>query len=243
MAPTKAAEALQRQKEARQKKMLIALAPILLLLLAWQGPGIFKQITGGTPPPPAPAASSTSTEPAAADPTTAAAPTTAGGVDPAVVVAAPGSLPDTDGVEDAGPGQLIAFDRFLGKDPFKQQVVAKEPDAGGAPPPGGTNPPPPGGGDPPRTITPQNPGTAPTSALMDINGNAETVSTDGTFPTSDPIFRLAAISNASVKVGLVSGTFSDGRKTITVRRGKSVTLVSQPDGVRYVITFVAIPKS
>ena len=194
MAPgTKAQDALQRQKEKRQKKMLIALAPVLLLLLAWQGPGIFKQITGGTPPPETPAAPATSTEPAAADPTIAAAPTTAGGADPAVVVAAPGTLPDTDGVDDAGPGQLIAFDRFLGKDPFKQQVVAKEPAVGGAPPARRhQSPPPPRRRQPAHDHAPESrPGTAPTSAaLMDINGNAETVCTDGTFPLSDPIFRL-----------------------------------------------------
>ena len=240
MAPGgKAQEALRRRKEARQKKMLFALAPVLLLLVAWQGPGIFKQITGGGTPPPTTAAPTTSTEPGA-DPTTAAAPTTAGGAVPAVVVATNGVLPDTDGLEAAGPGQLIAFDRFLGKDPFKQQVVLRQPAAG---PPPGTNPPPSNGGGNPPTFTPDDPGTtAPASAILDINDSAETVDVKGTFPESDPLFRLVSVSSSSVKVGLVSGQFNNGKKTITIKLGKSVTLVSQPDGVRYVITFVSVPK-
>lgn len=240
MAPTgKAQEALRLQKEARQKKVLIALAPVLLGLLAWQGPGIVKQLTGGSAPTPAPAASST-TEPGP-DPTTAAPPTTAGTAAPEAVVVAATGLPDTDGLEAPGPGQLVTFDRFLGKDPFRQQVVAKEPVVN---PPAGTNPPPSNGGTNGPTLTPEEPNpTAPTSALLDTNDTTETVSVKGTFPSSDPIFRLVSVTNASVKVGLVSGSFSAGQKSITIKRGKSVTLVSQPDGVRYVITFVSIPES
>ena len=240
MASAKAQDALQRRKEARQKKMLIGLAPLLLLMLAWQGPGIFKQLTGGGAPPPVATPAATTTTPA--DPTTAAAPTTAGGAAPAVVVSVTG-LSDTDSLDAVGPGQLVAFDRFLGKDPFKQQVVAREPAAGGAPPTG-TNPPPSNGGNGnPPTFTPNNPpGTGATSAILDINDSAETVDVKGTFPVSDPIFRLVSVSTRSVQIGLVSGKFSNGKKTVTVRRGKSVTLVSQPDGVRYVIEFVSIPS-
>jgi hypothetical protein len=243
MASAKAQDALQRRKEARQKKMLIGLAPLLLLMLAWQGPGIVKQLTGGGTPPPVPTtAAPTSTAPT--DPTTAAAPTTAGGAAPVVAVSVSG-LADTDSLDAVGPGQLIAFDRFLGKDPFKQQVVAKDP-AAGAPPATGTNPPPPsnggngGNGGNPPTFNPGSPSA--TSAILDINDSAETVDVQGTFPESDPIFRLASVSSSSVKIGLVSGKFSNGKKTITVRRGKSVTLVSQPDGVRYVIKFVSVPS-
>jgi hypothetical protein len=42
-----------------------------------------------------------------------------------------------------------------------------------------------------------------------------------------------------VKIGLVSGEFSKG-DTVTVKVGKSVTLVSQPDGLRYVVKLVTV---
>ena len=73
-----------------------------------------------------------------------------------------------------------------------------------------------------------------------MNGISESVTPGGTFPTSDPIFQLVSIAPSSVKIGLVSGDFSNGAKTITVKLGKSVTLVSQPDGFRYTIKLVQL---
>ena len=43
----KAAEALRKKKEQKQKIILIALAPVLLGLLAWQGPKTYKSLTAG----------------------------------------------------------------------------------------------------------------------------------------------------------------------------------------------------
>ncbi len=56
----KAEAALRKQKDARQKKMLIMLAPVFLGLVAWQGPGILKAFSGSEPTP-APAAAPAST--------------------------------------------------------------------------------------------------------------------------------------------------------------------------------------
>jgi hypothetical protein len=233
----KAAEALRIQKEARQKKMLIALAPVLLALLAWQGPATLKAFSGGSKPA-EPAAQQPAEGETPADPT-GGAPSTAAPAPPAAQPVAVG-LADTDTVDASGPGQLVSFSRFTGKDPFFQQVTAKEPVAGSAPPPSVT--PSPGGG---TTTTPTTPTTpaAPTSAVLDVNGKKQTVALKGTFPQSDPIFRLAKVSNTRIEIGLVSGSFTNGVKTIEVRRGRTVTLVSQPDGVRYVITFVSVPDT
>jgi hypothetical protein len=249
----KAQDALRKQKEARQKKVLFALAPILVGLLAWQGPGTFKALTGGDAPPEeaAPAATTTPTPPAApADPTTAGAPSTAA---PAQPPAAPPSaedpvLADSDEPASAGPGQLVAFDRFVGRDPFDPGIEPK-PDAptepeqpDGAPSDGGgqgddpfTQPPSDGGGTP----TPP-PAAAPESAVLDVNGVRETLQVNATFPSSDPVFTLAAINARNVKIGLVTGEFSTGVPTITLKLGKSVTLVSEPDGLRYIIRLVSV---
>ena len=45
-----------------------------------------------------------------------------------------------------------------------------------------------------------------------------------------------------MKIGLVSGSFSNGQETVKVKVGKTVTLVSQPDGVRYVIKLVSVSQ-
>ncbi|MBA2615468.1 MAG: hypothetical protein H0U90_06770 [Actinobacteria bacterium] len=57
---------------------------------------------------------------------------------------------------------------------------------------------------------------------------------------SDPIFRLVSLTSKTGKVGLVTGQYSTGSATVTIKVGKSVTLVSQPDGLRYRITLVRI---
>ena len=122
-------DALRAAKEARQKKLLLVLAPVLLALLAWQGPGILKAFTGGdaAPEPTSQEAQPSSTGAGADSVGEDASATTAD--EPAGSPNGATKLPDTDVPPPAGSGQLVAFDRFVGKDPFRQQVTA---DAGGA---------------------------------------------------------------------------------------------------------------
>jgi hypothetical protein len=244
-------QAHRQAKDRKQKKILIGLAPLLLLLLAWQGPGMLKAFTGGDkgPVPVVQPEGGPATTPApGTDPTAAPAPSTAApGAAPATPVVT--TLPSTDGTPEAGEGQLVAFDRFVGKDPFKQLVEDTEDtggDGGGAttPPPdtgfepgpssnggggdgGGGN----GGGGAPATYT---------SATLKVNSNQETVSVKGTFPSYDPIFRLKKVTRTGIELVLVTGAFTEGQDSITVKVGKSVTLVSQPDGQRFVITVVSV---
>ena len=263
----RSADALAKQKEARQKKMLIALVPVLLLLLAWQGPGMLKAFSGGTPPPeaaPAPATQPTGTTPAP-DPAAGAPPTTATGAPPAGAPAPPGALADTDLPVEPDAGQLVSFDRFVGKDPFRQQVVAEE--TGDAFGNGDGDASTSGGGDEgkdgassgaddgdgsgssggsgsgpvvgPAPTEPAPAGGERTSATVDVNGTREEVFLTSTFPAIDPIFRIVSISAKSAKLELVTGQFSNGRATLTLKLRKPLTLVSQPDGLRYVITLLA----
>jgi hypothetical protein len=245
---SKAEDALRKQKDARQKKILIGLAPLLLLMLVWQGPGMLKAFTGGDKAPP-PVVQPEGTPPPAgtADPTAGPPPSTAApGTDTtAAPTVEPGSasLPESDEQVEATSSQLISFDRFVGKDPFKQLVDDKADD-------GSTGAPAPTSGDkPPTTGGSGGGGTtggggdddsgAPTTARLKVNGVEQDVSKGGTFPESDPIFRLVSVGSSSVKIGLVSGEFSKG-DTVTVKVGKSVTLVSQPDGLRYVVKLVTV---
>jgi hypothetical protein len=233
--------AARAAKDKKQKKLLIVLAPILLLMVAWQGPALLKG-GGGATTTAAGATTLTSTAPAPTDPT-GAAPTTAGGEVPVATPSGVGaSLPDTDESVTAGEDQLVRFDRFLGKDPFQQQV---DDTPAAAPPPSdpgtGSN----GGGT--VTPVPEDPGTeepsAYSAATVDVNGVQETLSKGTPFPESDPLFKIVSISAGSAKIGLVSGSFSNGKETVTVKVGKTVTLVSQPDGVRYVIKLISTTKA
>jgi hypothetical protein len=248
---SKTQQRLLERKAAKQKKLLLVLTPVFLGLLVWQGPGIFGALTGGgaetapAPPPPPPAAATPASPPPATP-----------GVQPPPPGEEGTGLPDTDPPPAAEDGQLVGFSRFIGKDPFKQQLVGTP--TGGTPPPSATSPsqgatpptpPPPAASSPvasppppPPAASGSSPSTAPraTSARIEVNGSAETVRVRATFPAGDPVFRLASIGAGTVRIGLVAGAFEGGAKTVEVRVGESVVLVSKPDGLRYRIRVLSV---
>jgi hypothetical protein len=80
----------------------------------------------------------------------------------------------------------------------------------------------------------------PATAHVSVNGSSQTVSAGVSFPRSNPLFRIAAVGKTYVKIGLVKGHFLDGKATEKLIVGKSITLVSQPDGTPYTIALVSI---
>lgn len=254
----KGEEILRQRKEAKQKKLLFVLGPIFLLLMVWQGPGYVKMLTGGGSEP---AAATTSTPTGATpDPGSAAPPST---VDPSAVPAAPPAagalaLPDSDQPLGADTGQLISFGRFLSKDPFKQGVAppsdgSTSGTSGNTGSTGGTGSTGSGGSSggtvvPPSTGTGGGGGdssgggsfTTASTADIRVNGTTESVKRDMPFPTSDPLFQLVSLTNTTAKIGLVAGSFSNGKKTVTLKLGKVLTLVSEPDGLRYRLKLISV---
>jgi len=167
----------------------------------------------GGSPPPPP--------PAAAPTTTAPTPGSAPSTPGAGAVVPPGVLIDTDEPLDMLEGQLESFSVFPGRDPF----------AGGPKPSTPT--------DTEGTTT----GATPTSAVLQINGTQETVAVAGTFPKSDPVFKLVGITAQDVTVSLVSGNkFTDGSETQTIKVGESLT-VAGSDGSNFVVKFVSAGTS
>lgn len=211
----------QMAKEAKQKKLLLVLAPVLLALLVWQGPKTYKAVTGGAPP-----AEPAATQPAVPTPTDPVAP-----AQPAP--AASSGLADTDPLPVVENGELISFDRFESKDPFVQQV--------GAPSSADTS-------TTTDTTSTGSTSTTPTTdasesrslAELSVNGERETVRVGKSFPAGDPIFRLSSIGPRTVRVGLVGGSFSGGRKTVEITIGESVVLLSEDDGVAYRLKIIAV---
>jgi hypothetical protein len=209
------ADQLRAVKEAKQKKVLIALAPLLLGLLAWQGPKTYNALAGEPPPPPV-VPGSTATAPV--DLGTAPPPLTPTGVTPPPAGAT--GLPDTDVPVSGADGQLISFSRFTSKDPFEQPSSSS-----GSP--SGTDD---GGSD----------GGAANTAVLVVNGQSESVKVGSSFPAGDPTFRLVSISGETAKVGLVSGSFSGGAETIDLNVGETLVLVADPDGKRYAIKLESV---
>ena len=60
-----------------------------------------------------------------------------------------------------------------------------------------------------------------------------TVDLSKTFPSSDPVFRLVALTRTTAKIGIAGGSLSTGDGTTTLTKGKKVTLMNTADGTRY----------
>jgi len=259
----KGEEILRQRKEAKLKKILFVLGPIFLLLMIWQGPSYVKMLTGGGSTEPTAATPSTPTPTGATpDPGSAPPPSTVvpdpNAIPPAPPAADGLSLPDSDQPLGADTGQLISFGRFLSKDPFKQGVVppptsdgSTSGTAGGTGSTGGGTVSTGGGG----TVVPPPTGTdgsgdgdsaggasftTASTANIRINGTTEAVKRDTPFPMSDPLFQLVSLTNTTAKIGLVAGSFSNGKKTVTLKLGKVLTLVSEPDGLRYRLKLISV---
>jgi hypothetical protein len=209
MAP-KAEEALRKRKEAQQKKILIALAPVLLGLLVWQGPKTYSALMGGSAAPAAPPATTTTTS--AVPLPTGTTPTPPTGSPTSAT-----SLPDSDPLLSPATGQLIVFSRFVSKDPFRAKPSSTSSSDGSEGPTGNAS-----------------------SASLEVNGAAEDVKIGETFPAADPAFRLVNAGGQSAEIGLASGSFANGQETIAVNMGETLVLVSDPDGKRYAIKLLSV---
>jgi hypothetical protein len=134
---------------------------------------------------------------------------------PATASGAPpaGGLVDSEPLPTARSDQLLSFSRFTARDPF----IA------------------PGGAAPPASATSQLTNTA----VIEVNGQSEEVVYGAAFPTADPVFRLANVTESGVEVGLASGSFDDGRQTVAIAVGEQVQLVGD-DGTSYTVKVVSV---
>jgi hypothetical protein len=200
---------------------------------------------------PAPATTTSAT------PTPISAPSLAGGN---AAAAAPAAAPGGDGIADpdAVPapesGQLLAFGLFRTKDPFVQQLklngatgssgavpVSSGPTGAAGPATGGST----GGGTAVKPAAkpapaPTAPAAAPTTAVISINGAPESVDVGGTFPSSDPYFKLVSLTKKGAKISIAGGSLENGAPTVTLTKNKPLTLMNTADGTRYVLRLVSV---
>ena len=250
-----------KAKAAKQKKIAIVLCVVFAGVLAFQVPRTLKMLKGPQPvasAAPAPT-TTTSVDPNAAPAAAAGAgaPAAAGSLPPGVGETQPAVLVDSDLPALASDGQLRSFELFRTKDPFAQQAEAKEPVAAPAKPEetpdvtvtaptageGGTVVPAPSGSDngsDPAT-SPDAPAPATVTSIS-INGVAEDVVAEATFPAARPVFVLVSLGKdgKSVQIGIAGGSYADGAETIKLTLGKPLTLRNTADGSRYVLVLEAV---
>jgi hypothetical protein len=212
-------------KQAKQKKLVILLGIIFLVVAVVQGPKFWKQLH------PKPAGE--------------AAPT------PGSV---PAGTPTGAAPARAASGQLHTFRHLKLKDPFKALVgtpVGASSSSAPAPaaPTEKSAPEEKAQPKPPKApVEPAASGTVsfkaakppPNAAIVNTNGHKQLAYVGDGFPAADPVFRLVALANKAVRVGVLGGSFTTGVPTIKLARGKTVTLANEADGSRYVIRLVRL---
>jgi hypothetical protein len=219
-----------KAKAKRQKIILAVLGVVFLAVLAWQVPSVLKMMNKKPP------TATTTPAPAAVAPV----PGTPVTGTPVSATPTPGAgLIDSDPAAQAAGGQLVTFDRFSSKDPFQQQAVLP---ASSSSSPTDAKVEPPTSTDASTSSTrppPPPPAPAPTTAQITVNGSTETVSKGGTFPQSDPVFVLLSVSKTTAKIAISGGSLDSGGATVTLKKGKKLTLENTVDSARYVLLLVS----
>jgi hypothetical protein len=251
MANTTRMSTIQAQKTRKQKKIAIVGGVILLALLVFLGPRTLKSLHGGS----SASAPYVAVQPTAATASSATTPTSATPIAAAAAVAVSTSLADSDLPPAHTKSQLVSFDKFDSKDPFVQQVT-DAPDVPAvattapatAPSGAATTAAPATTGGATASASSSSSTTASTSgsqpsrstaAVVEVNGERQSVGVAQTFPTANPTFRLVSIGNGVAKIGLAGGTYASGAPTVSLRLGRTLTLVNTADGVRYELRLVS----
>ena len=243
-----------KAKAAKQKKIAIGGAVLLLALLGVQGPKTLKMLKG---PQAEPVTAPASTTPASTTPGLTPAPGTATGAVPAAPAPELSAVADSDLAPEAVQGQLATFERFASKDPFAQQADEKPaaPPRVSAPIDGTDKKPTdtkqdakpadgdaaPDGGFTTGGSTPDAPAIADATSIS-VNGVAEAVAVEGSFPKDEPTFVLVSVAKngKSVEIGIAGGEYASGGETITLGLGKKLTLQNTADGSRYELQLLTV---
>jgi hypothetical protein len=237
---------LKAVKAAKQKKILIVGVVLFVGLLAFSVPMTLKKLHPAAPK---------ATHKHSLTATTTLAPTApAGSAVPSIPVS---GTPVASGVltaqlaPAAREGQLsVLSTSFKSKDPFKQLIDDTLNATTTAPAPTTAKP------APTLKVVPTvQPAATPTtsatpaagpavvlaylSAVISVNGVREGVDVKVDFPVDAPVFHLVKVTKRTVKISVAGGSLADGKNTLTLRRGKPLTLVNTADGTRYRIVLVS----
>jgi hypothetical protein len=231
---------LREAKDKRMKKVAIGGAILLVAVLAFEVPKMLH--SGGsstsTPPPATTTTPASSTTPAST-PTATPTGTAAAAVTPtAASTKLPSDLPPT-----RAKSQLFSFTHFAGKDPFVQQVnsapaaqssttASSSSGKSGSTPASGTT-------TAAISHKPSRTLAANGAARISVNGRIQVVRVGASFPSANPLFRLVSVAGGVARIGLASGSYTSGARTVSLASGRSLTLVDTADGIRYSIRLIS----
>jgi hypothetical protein len=244
---------LKAAKAARSKKIVIGASVLFVALLVWQVPRTMKILS---PPASQNAVAHTATTPGESTPT---------GTTPTTVPVSPSSAGTAVLTAQLAPaareGQLsvLSSSSFKSKDPFRQLIKGDATSSSNE-----------GSGSAAKTkapaktlklkVVPSTPVTkaasavpnAPAvkqvvlpflSAMISVNGVKEGVNVHLNFPADAPLFHLVSLTNKTAKISVSGGSLASGAPTLTLRRGKPLTLMNTADGTRYRLVLVATSKA
>ena len=230
---------VREAKDRRAKRMAIGGVVLLAAVLAFEMPKDLKghgSSNSSTPP----AATTTATPGYGTSTTPGSTPVATG--TPAVLPATSTKLTSSDVAPRRSKSELYSFSRFAGKDPFVQQVSASDLSGVSSGTSGAS-----AASSGVITAGPA-PGVHTTSARMlaqtgavtlQVNGKTQTVRVGGSFPSSNPLFKLVSVSHGLVRIGIASGSYQSGAQSVTLVSGRTLTLVDTADGVRYRIRLLS----
>lgn len=226
------AKSFDPKAKAKRQKIIAAVGGVILVaLLVWRVPQVIALMNKKAPPAP----SAVTSAPVPGAPVLPALPAATGGT---------AALVDTDVAPKPEAGQLVSFDRFVSKDPFAQQLRPRGSgsDSGsGAGSTGKTRKPiktPEPELDVVAPPAPKPVESVPEGAKISVDGKSESVAVGGVFPAENPLFKLVSVGTRSAKIAIEGGSYASGAATLTLQRGKAVTLMNTADGTRYTVKLV-----
>lgn len=213
-----------RAKAAKEKKMLLALVP-LLAIAAFFAYHTISKLHQSSPPTAAGVTPAAATTPAASVPTA----TTPAATTPSTTTPAPAIATPVD-------GSLTRLTIFSSKDPFHDQGPRVS--ASSSKSSGGTKAK--KSSSSKSKAGKKTPAPPPTAAEISVNGHLMSVPVGAVFPvTHDPatngIFKLVALTARSAKIAVAGGSYANGSHTLTLTVNSVVTLVNTADGKRYTL--------
>jgi hypothetical protein len=248
MSRKKRQQNLREAKDARMKKIAIGGAVLLVAVLAFEVPKMMHSggsSTSAAPPATTttPGAATTPTSTPTATPTSTPPGTAAAAVTPtAASTKLPSDLPPA-----RAKSQLYSFSHFTGKDPFVQQVNTAPTNSTGTTSGSGKSAKSGSTGSTPASGTqaaamsqkPTRTLAANGAARISVNGHIQVVRVGASFPSGNPLFRLVSVAGGVARIGLASGSYTSGARTVSLASGRSLTLVDTADGVRYSIRLLS----
>jgi hypothetical protein len=200
----------------RQVIVLVGLLVVLVIVLAFELPGLLHKSSSGS----SSVTTTTAATTAASSSATSATATAAAPVQSVVKVSAATRT-------ERYIKRLPARDPFLPLAGEKAAVAAAAPVVA-APAPAPT----------PAAPTPAPaPKVVATSAVIWTNGTRQIVGLKQLFRVGDTSFRLLSVGKSSVKVAVAVGGFKNGAKTITIAKNKPVTIQNTITGAQYNLRF------